>query len=101
LAIADLELTPLDVNGFWYCARSIHLAKTGSNADSAGGMESYCKPKYTAYHGSVTGWDALLAASATQETLPSDFAKGVTPAPATPATPAHSAQPVHPAAPQH
>ncbi len=28
LAVADLESTPLDPDGFWYCARGIHLAES-------------------------------------------------------------------------
>ena len=85
LAIADLELTPIDANGFWYCARAIQLAKSSPNASAAGGMEDYCKPKYETYHGSLAGWDAILSASAAQNALPPGFAKGISPAP--PATP--------------
>jgi tetratricopeptide (TPR) repeat protein len=88
LAIADLELSPIDVNGFWYCARAIHLVTAGANAGSAGGMESYCKPKYIAYHGSADGWDAIVAAGANQTMLPPNFAAGVTSAPAPPSHPA-------------
>jgi hypothetical protein len=84
LAIADLEMTPLDANGFWFCAKAMQLAKNMTPADVAGGMEAYCKPKYAAYHGSGNGWDAILSAGATQATLPPDFAKGITQAPAAP-----------------
>ena len=78
LAVADLEMTPVDTNGFWYCAKAIHLA--GSNAQAANGIAAYCKQKYATYHGSADGWDALTAASAGQETLPADFARGIAPA---------------------
>ena len=82
LAIADLELTPMDANGFWYCAKAIQLAKSSPNAAAAGGMEGYCKAKYETYHGSVQGWDAILSAGAAQNALPAGFANGITTAPA-------------------
>jgi tetratricopeptide (TPR) repeat protein len=98
LAIADLELAPIDADGFWYCAKAIQMAKSSSNASAAGGMEAYCRPKYATYHGSDAGWDAILSLSATQNVAPPDFAKGVTaappppPAPATPETHPNSSQ---------
>jgi hypothetical protein len=81
LAISDLEMTPLDANGFWFCAKSIQLAKKLPSANTAGGMEAYCKPKYAAYHGNDEGWDAILSAGATEAALPPDFARGITLAP--------------------
>jgi tetratricopeptide (TPR) repeat protein len=90
LAIADLELVPIDAEGFWYCAKAIQMAKSSSNASAAGGMESYCKPKYASYHGSDDGWDAILSLSATQSVAPPDFAKGVAAAPTPPPAPAPS-----------
>jgi hypothetical protein len=92
LAISDLEMTPPDANGFWFCAKAMQLARKSTLTNSAGGMESYCKPKYAAYHGSDQGWDAILSASATQATLLSDFAKGITQVPAPPALPSTPAQ---------
>ncbi len=84
LAIADLEATPLDANGFWYCARAIHLAQSAAIPQDASGMIAYCKAKYTQYHGAGDGWDALLAAAAAEGALPRDFAKQIKPAPAAP-----------------
>lgn len=81
LAVADLEMTPLDANGFWYCARAIHLADKAGNAAASNGIAPYCLSRYKRYHGSTGGWDALLAASATQDALPPNFAAGITPAP--------------------
>jgi len=87
LAIADLEMTPTDVNGFWYCARAIQLTKSSSHPQAAAGMEAYCKPKYETYHGSTAGWDSIVSLSAAQPALPPDFAKGITPAPVAPSSP--------------
>jgi tetratricopeptide (TPR) repeat protein len=81
LAVAELEMTPLDADGFWYCARAIHLAQSAAIAQDASGMTSYCKAKYTEYHGADDGWDAMVEASAAQNLLPADFAKGIKPAP--------------------
>jgi hypothetical protein len=92
LAIANLEMTPIDAEGFWYCAKAIALAKSSSDAEAAGGMESYCKPKYVAYHGSDQGWDSVLAMGAMQSEMPQEFGKAISPAPppAAPTNPPHS-----------
>ena len=82
LAVADLESTPLDPNGFWYCARGIHLAESAAIPQDAGGMTAYCKAKYTKVHGADDGWDALLASVADQDAPPPDFAAKSKPAPA-------------------
>jgi len=87
LAIADLEATPLDSNGFWYCARAIHLAQSAAIPQDASGMITYCKAKYTQYHGADDGWDALVAAAAAEDGLPPDFARQIKPAPAAAAAP--------------
>ena len=87
LAIADLETTPADANGFWYCARAIHLAQTAAMPQNASGMVSYCKAKYTSYHGADDGWDAMVAGTAAQDKLPRDFARDIQPAPNAPASP--------------
>jgi len=88
MAIADLEMTPIDANGFWYCAHAIYLAQNSSNAGAASGMESYCKPKYVTYHGSDKGWDSVMTMGATRTTLPGEFAAAISPGPKPPAPPA-------------
>ena len=87
LAVADLEMKPLDADGFWYCARAIHLAQgssASSTAQAAAGIAAYCKAKYKTYHGVDDGWDALVAASAAQSAPPASFARQITPAAAAP-----------------
>jgi tetratricopeptide (TPR) repeat protein len=86
LAVADLESSPPEAEGFWYCARAIHLAQSATIPQDVSSMVAYCTAKYAAYHGSGEGWDALVTAAATQDALPRDFAKQIKPAP-TPATP--------------
>jgi len=82
LAIADLETTPLDANGFWYCGRAIHLAQSAAIPQDASAMVNYCKTKYKQFHGADDGWDTLVTASAAQNTPPADFARQIKPAPA-------------------
>jgi hypothetical protein len=77
LAVADLEPTPPDAVGFWYCARSIILAKSAAIPQDAGSMAAYCKDKYTKFHGADDGWDALVASVASQDAPPADFAKQI------------------------
>lgn len=87
LAIADLEMQPTEAEGFWYCARAIHLAQGAPIAQDPSAMVTYCKGKYTIYHGGSDGWDSIVAAVALEDSLPKDFAKSIKPAPAQPAAP--------------
>lgn len=82
-AVADFETTPLDPNGFWYCARSIHLARSANNDEVANGIEAYCKQRYVKYHGGLDGWDAVVAAGDSQDAWPANFGASIKPAPAT------------------
>ena len=82
LAIADLESTPLDVNGFWYCGRAIHLAQSAAIPQDASAMASYCMAKYKQFHGGGDGWDALVTVSAAGDAPPADFARQIKPGPA-------------------
>lgn len=86
LAVADLESTPLDAGGFWYCARAIHLAQSAPIPQDTSGMVAYCKAKYTKYHGADDGWDALVTSASAEDALPPDFATQIKPA-AAPAAP--------------
>jgi len=80
LAVAELEMTPQDADGLWYCARAIHLAQGAANPQGAADMMTDCKARYVKYHGAEDGWDALLGSSATQDAPPADFEKQVKPA---------------------
>ncbi|HWX54328.1 MAG TPA: hypothetical protein VN176_07020 [Verrucomicrobiae bacterium] len=80
-AIADLEMTPMDLNGLWYCSKAIGVAQKMTNPQAAQGMVAYCKSKYKKYHGNNDGWDQLQAGAIAQSALPSDFATSIKPAP--------------------
>lgn len=88
LAVVDFQRKPLDANGFWYCARAIHLAQAGDTGGAASAMSAYCQNQYVKYHGGVDGWDAVLAAGVTQDAWPANFGAGIKPAAPQPASPA-------------
>jgi len=79
LSVADLESRPVDANGFWYCARAIAIAQRGQNQPAADTAINYCNKKYTAYHGSPDGWSPIMVAAQSQDALPADFTKFITP----------------------
>jgi tetratricopeptide (TPR) repeat protein len=79
LAVADLEMSPLDADGFWYCARAIHLTQNAAIPQDASVMVKYCKAKYTKYHGADDGWGALVESSAAQDAPPKDFENQIKP----------------------
>ena len=81
LATADLETAPLLPEGFWYCARAIHLAQSAAIPQNASSMVAYCKAKYAKYHGADDGWDALLTSVAAEDSPPTNFAAQIKPAP--------------------
>ncbi len=75
LAIADLEMSPMDKTGFWYIAKAYALAPAAAKAQIA----TYGKGKYRKYHGNYDGWDQFLASVATQTAPPANIP--ITPAP--------------------
>jgi tetratricopeptide (TPR) repeat protein len=77
LAVAELEMKPLDPNGFWYVAKAFQLAQ--GNAAGQKSIADYGKSKYRRYHGGEDGWDQLVAATANQPVRPADFS--IKPAP--------------------
>jgi tetratricopeptide (TPR) repeat protein len=74
LGSAELQMQPLDINGFWHTARAIQAARSQKQTDSdlIVFYEAMGKAKYREYHGSTDGWDALVA-QATQLTPPPGF----------------------------
>lgn len=73
LGITDLEMNPMDANGFWYIAKAMNLAQAQGNNDASQGMESYAKTKYSKYHGGESGWDQIVKQAAGQSAPPPDF----------------------------
>jgi len=79
LAIAGLEMQPLDVTGFWYIARAINLAEAGNNAAAKQSIMNYGKARYSRYHGSDDGWERLIEQAKTRTSLPQGFSVTTTP----------------------
>jgi tetratricopeptide (TPR) repeat protein len=61
LGLAELEMQPLDVNGFWHVGKAIQLARTQNMASLEYIIAAYGKAKYSFYHGNDDGWDDLVA----------------------------------------
>lgn len=81
LAVADLEMTPIDLNGLWYCIKAMHLAEAQNNTAAVNSMVVYCKARYRKYHGSDEGWEQIVKSSTSQTALPASFASSIKPAP--------------------
>jgi hypothetical protein len=70
LGRADLEINPIDLNGFWYCVKAINMEQALNNAEAVKSLAAYCKSKYRRYHGGEDGWDAFVASVAPQTAPP-------------------------------
>jgi hypothetical protein len=79
LAIADLQMEPIDVDGLWYIAKATTLAKGNDAAQQR--IVAYGKARYRKFHGSEDGWDELIAQATAQAAPPADFARSIKPAP--------------------
>lgn len=73
LGIAYLEMANIDVRGFWYAARAIHMAEAQHNAATINAIKPYPQSKYRKYHGSLDGWDKVLSQAAEATVPPLDF----------------------------
>lgn len=81
LAIADLQASPLEVDGFWYIAKAINLAGAQKDEKAQENITNYGQAKYARYHGGNDGWDELVAAVASQTAPPDGFAATIKRAP--------------------
>lgn len=77
MGVTDLEMDPPDLDGFWYCAKSVQLAQIANNMDGMRATTEYCMTKYARYHGSGEGWAAILKAAEAQDEPPRNFAKHI------------------------
>lgn len=82
IGIADVEMNPIDVSGFWYLARAINLADSQNNPSAKDGIAGYASARYMKYHGTAAGWDQIVAQAANQTSIPANFTvtKSLTPA---------------------
>lgn len=77
LGVSELQMSPLDPNGFWYVARAAHLAEKQHSDAAVQSITAYGKAKYKSFHGSEDGWDRIVAAAAKSAQPPRDFAKSI------------------------
>lgn len=80
LGVADLEMNPIDKNGFWYIAKAYNLAPSPQAKQA---IMNYGKAKYHKFHGGDDGWDQIVAEAATQ-TAPGPDIAAIKPAPTPP-----------------
>jgi len=81
LSVAGLESTPQDLNGFWYGAHALALAKAQGNQAAVNSMGPYLQSRYKKYHGGIDGWDQIVASAAQGSAPPAGFT--IKPAPTT------------------
>jgi hypothetical protein len=81
LAVADLESNPQDLNGFWWGAHALSIAKAQNNQAAINSMSPYLTSRYKKFHGGPDGWDEIVASAAQGTAPPAGFA--VKPAPTT------------------
>jgi hypothetical protein len=81
LAVADLESNPQDLNGFWWGAHALSIAKAQNNQAAINSMAPYLTSRYKKFHGGTDGWDEIVAAAAQGTAPPAGFT--VKPAPTT------------------
>jgi tetratricopeptide (TPR) repeat protein len=79
LGVAELEMNPLDPNGFWYIAKAVNLAQGNPQAQQA--IKTYGSGKYRRYHGTNDGWDQIVAQASSQTAPPANFASSISVAP--------------------
>ncbi|HEY6971241.1 MAG TPA: hypothetical protein VJA94_18670 [Candidatus Angelobacter sp.] len=79
LALTDLNMTPLNLEGFWYGAKAINLA--AGNPETANAIARDIKYRYKKYHGKADDWDKFAATVASQTAPPADMAALIPPAP--------------------
>jgi tetratricopeptide (TPR) repeat protein len=87
LAIAELQTTPMNPDGFWYLARAINLSRAQKNEIGAIAITTFAQRKYTSFHGGIDGWDAIRLRAGASGPIPTGFAATVARAP----TPAEAA----------
>ena len=81
LSVAELESNPMELTGFWHCAKAINLAQSQNNAAGAQSINNYCKAKYHNYHGNEQGWDQFVQQNGAAAAAPANIAQLITPKP--------------------
>jgi hypothetical protein len=72
LTLTDLEMKPLDPNGFWYCGRVIQLLSPNHKKE-VDALARYCETQYRKSHGAGDGWEQIVARAANEKRVPANF----------------------------
>jgi tetratricopeptide (TPR) repeat protein len=75
LAVADLNMSPIDLNGFWYCGKAIAIAL--QNKADAGSISFVCKLAFREHGGKLEEWDRIVSNTEKDSAPPPDFAKSL------------------------
>src|SRR5262249_19690757 len=75
LAVADLQMSPIDPKGFWYCGKAISIAL--QNKEDVRSMSFVCKLKFRDHGGKLEEWDRLVSSTKKDTAPPQDFVKGL------------------------
>jgi hypothetical protein len=70
IGIAELSLTPPDINGFWHIAKAASIAQAQNNALGGKAIAKYGQGRYAVYHGSSDGWEEFAAKAANEVAPP-------------------------------
>jgi tetratricopeptide (TPR) repeat protein len=76
LARADLAMTPIDPNGFWYCGKAVSIAQVQYKA-GVGMMSFFCKVEFQKHGGKLEEWDGVVSNTEKDAAPPPDFAKSL------------------------
>jgi hypothetical protein len=82
LAIAELEATPLDPQGFWWAAKAQAIATAAGNDAAMKSVGAYARAKYVRYHGGLDGWEVIMTQAQTESAPPAGFMVARAPSPA-------------------
>jgi tetratricopeptide (TPR) repeat protein len=83
LAVAELSSNPIQLEGFWHCAKAINLAQSENppNAAGAQSVNKYCAAIYHNYHGNDQGWNEFVQQNGAGNAPPANIAQQITPKP--------------------
>jgi tetratricopeptide (TPR) repeat protein len=76
LAAADLNMSPIDLNGFWYCGKAISIAQLQNKAAVAG-MSFFCKLEFQKHGGKLEDWERLVTSTEKDTAPPQNFTKSL------------------------
>jgi TonB family protein len=77
IAVADLSMSPIDPNGFWYCGKAISIAQVQDKSAAWMVMSPFCTFNFKKHGGKQEEWDRLVSSTEKDTAPPQDFAKAI------------------------